>query len=423
MNLRAAYAVLRPKAGSAIAVVPLVVFRGAAGGLPIAIGLYIANRWGLHELGAYTVANAFVAVAVVITDWGCSRSLPREIAVAEPHQAARFVAEANGARVLLVAAVFASAALTTLVRAVDTDVSRYLFLLLPLCALATVSTNAVSARVVSREVHGITTAVIVGALVFLALAAVGVRVGGGGLVLSYLIGKLVEAALLVRGRGWVLDLAFRGSVRMLALLWPFSIQAILGVVYSRLSIFTIGHFGSRSDVGLVSAGSAIQNVLLLLPTSMALLVYPPLSVAARDGDGRRMREIIYGYLSVCLTGMLAGIVLLMVSVHRVCSALQIPWKDAAFIVTFVAAGITTIGTALTGVALQALGGERLAARLSFVTLGLAAVYYVPTVARFGAWGVIIGMLAADVTSLLIFGRATLRLGESRWSKVTPAAER
>ena len=43
---------------------PLVAFRAASGGMPILLGLFIANRWGLEELAAYTVAAAMIAIAV-----------------------------------------------------------------------------------------------------------------------------------------------------------------------------------------------------------------------------------------------------------------------------------------------------------------------------------------------------------------------
>jgi O-antigen/teichoic acid export membrane protein len=196
-------------------------------------------------------------------------------------------------------------------------------------------------------------------------------------------------------------------------LWPFSIQAILGVIYARLAIFVIEHFGTRSAVGLVSAGSAIRSVLLLLPTSMALLSYPLLSVASIDHNPRRIREIIVTYLWTCTAGVGAGLALLVIFIHPVCRALHIPAENAGFIIAFVAAGLTTIGTSLTGVALQAFGGEHSAARLSFLTLGLAVLYNVVAVAYWGVWGTVVAMVLAELTALVAFGLAAMRAGTAR----------
>src|SRR2546423_1553993 len=87
-------------------VFPVVGFRGLAGGMPILIGLYIAHRWGLASLGAYTFASSFVAVGLMITDWGCTRWLPRELALVRmtPGTRATAAATANGLRLMISAA-------------------------------------------------------------------------------------------------------------------------------------------------------------------------------------------------------------------------------------------------------------------------------------------------------------------------------
>jgi len=415
MNLRTAYQSLRPKVSSAAAVFPLVIFRGATGGFPMVIGLYIAHRWGLRELGAYTVANAFVAVAVNVTDWGCSRLLPRKIALAGRAGAASFVAESNGARVILTMAVVVAVIAGASLGLIHRDVLAYTYLLLPLCAVGIFSTNAVSERVVSGEVHQISVAVIAGAIVFIAASVPLTRVfsgNGWGVVAAYLGGKCVETAILLKGRMWVVQTAFAHIARSLIALWPFSIQAILGVIYSRVPIFMIEHFETRSAVGLVSAGVSIRSVLLLLPASMALLSYPLLSVASRNGDRRRIREITMAYLWVCVAGVLAGLFLLGVFINQICLAIRVPPADGIFIIAFVLAGVSTIGTALVGVALQAFGGEHTAARLSFFTLALAIAFYAIAIDRWGVWGTVWGMVGAELTTLILIGRAALRQGNA-----------
>jgi O-antigen/teichoic acid export membrane protein len=418
MNFRTVCALLSPKASTAAAVLPLVVFRAAGGGFPIIIGLYIAHRWGLRELAAYSVASALVAVALVLTDWGCSRLLPREIAIVQRGRAAVFVAQTNGVRVVLVLACLAAVAAGSWFHFIEADVSVYTFLLLPCCAVAIVSTNGVSERVVSGNVHAISAAVIAGVVVFVATAFPLLKSFGGNghaLVVAYLIGKCVEAAVLMRGRLWMARTIFGGIGHALISLWPFSVQAIFGAIHSRLPIFVIEHMGSRYDVGLVSAGLALRNMLLLLPASMALLSYPALAVAARDRDVGRMRRIVTAYLYVCTAGVLAGIGLLIAFINRICLVLRIPPEQESFTIVFVAVGITTIGTALVGVALQAFGGEHVAARLSLIALVFSGACYGVAVEYWGVWGTVWGLLGGEIAALVLVGRAALRLKNSRFS--------
>ena len=52
--------------------------------MPILLGLFIAHRWGLGELAAYTVANAAITIAQLAVDWGAQRALPRNLAMLAP---------------------------------------------------------------------------------------------------------------------------------------------------------------------------------------------------------------------------------------------------------------------------------------------------------------------------------------------------
>jgi O-antigen/teichoic acid export membrane protein len=413
-----AYALLRARASSAAAVLPLVAFRASAGGLPIAIGLYVAHRWGLRELAAYTVASAMVAVALVLTDWGISRLLPREIALLQRSSAVHFVARTNGLRVVLVLACLAVLFAASKLQLIAPDVATYMYLLLPTCAVAILSTNAVSERVASGEVHAISVGVVAGIVSFLAAAVPLSRMfegNGYALVVAYVISKCVEAAILVRGRTWMVRTGFEDIGRLLISMWPFSVQALVAVIYSRLPIFLIERMGtSRQEVGLVSAGVALRNVLLLLPASMAFLSYPALSVAARDRDAGQRRQIVTTYLVVCITGVFASIGLLVVFIHPICAILHIPVEQQTFTVVFVAATVTAIGTALVGVELQAFGGEQIAARLSLITVLLSVGYYVAAIAYWGVWGTVWALVGGEMTVLVVIGRAAFRLKNSRF---------
>ena len=418
MNFRRAYAVLRARASSATAVLPLIAFRAAAGGLPVVLGLYVAHRWGLRELAAYTVASAIVAVALVLTDWGSSRLLPREIAVTQRDNAARLVAQTNGLRVVLVLACLAVLFAASKLHVIAPDVATYTYLLLPTCVVAIVSTNAVSERVVSGDVHPISVAVVAGVVSFLAFAVPLVRMfgrNGYALIIAYVASKCVEAGLLLRGRIWVTSTKFDDIGRVMVSMWPFSVQALLAVIYSRLPVFVIERMGtSRREVGLVSAGLALRNVLLLLPASMAFLSYPDLSVAARNRNAGQIRQIVTTYLFFCITGVCAALGLLVLFIDPICLILHIPLDQRTFTLVFVAAAVTAVGTALVGVALQAFGGEQIAARLSLITVLLSTAYYVAAIAYWGVWGTVWALVGGELTALVLVGRAAFRLKNSRF---------
>ncbi|HEX9084688.1 MAG TPA: hypothetical protein VF836_08110 [Gemmatimonadaceae bacterium] len=387
---------------------PLVIYRGATGGVPILLGLFIAHRWGLSRLGAYTVANAIVGVGIVITDWGCARWLPREFATAGRDDSL-VAGPANVARIGLSLAFALILVVLFALGQIQRDSAGYVAILAPLWLILAISTNGVSARIVERDLRIVMVAVIIGLAVFLAGAILVLQSGGGPIafVATYVFAKLIEAFILVGRRAGLLVVRLAASLTTLRLLWPFSIQAILGAIYARLSIFVVEHWGTRDQLNVLAGASVLQSVLLLLPTSLALLTYPPLSIAARNGDRPRMREMITVYTVASAVGMAILVGILAAAIHPIGNLLHLPSSAMPFTVGFVAASVTTVGTTITGVLLQALGAERLGARLSVITLSLAAVYQIVLFHMFGLTGVIAAMVASEVTSLVIFGRASL----------------
>src|SRR3954454_263104 len=72
--------------------------------MPTLIGLFIGHRWGLRALGTYTLAASFVAIGLMVVDWGCTRWLPRELALAHLRESWGEAATANALRLMLAAA-------------------------------------------------------------------------------------------------------------------------------------------------------------------------------------------------------------------------------------------------------------------------------------------------------------------------------
>ena len=406
-------------------VLPVAAFRGLAGGMPILIGLYIGHRWGLATLGSYAFASSFAAVGLVVTDWGCARWLPRELALAAAgkgdHNA---VHTANSLRLILAAAWIVLALAMSAAGLMTRDAALFSYEFAALYVIAVASTDGVSDLIVARRTWPIAWAVAAGLAVF-GLAGAGLnRLAGTAqaIVAAYVFGKLVEALVLIGPRLRLLRISGRHLFRTAGALWPFSIQAILGIVYARLAIFVVQQQRPASDVGLVGAAAALQGVVMLFPSSVALLSFPMLATFAVTERTAAMLRLVIRAVVGSAVGVTIGIVVLASIRTRVASALHVPGPYIPFVLAFLCIAYLTIGTTMAGVSLQAVGGERLAAKLSFVTLALSITYQFVLIRRYGVWGVLYGTTAAELTSLAIFSVAAIRVAKKKFAPRQRGAE-
>lgn len=381
---------------------PLISFRASAGGVPIAIGLFIAHRWGRRELAAFTIAHATVTIVSAVTDWGATRALPRNLATLGA-AGAPFLAAGNVLRLGFVVAALAVLAVLAATGAIGADAVRYLMLLVPLCPLSIVTTNALSERVVSGATRPIATAVAAGLASFAVLtaAALALHAGAPAIAGAYVAGKAVEAVLLASGRWWVLSLATAGVASAAAALWPFAAQMILGVVYSRLAVFTVERVTTREELGVFSVALALQNALLLLPASLALMQFPELSRRSQAGDTVAVRRLLVRYTIVAALGVLSGALLLVAVAGRIAAALDVPRAMMPFVVAFAALAFPSSLSVVAGFLLQARGEERLVSRLSVLTLALALAYQWTALRAFGLWGIVPAVGAGEVSTIAV----------------------
>jgi O-antigen/teichoic acid export membrane protein len=401
---------------AAWAALPLIAFRGVAGGMPIILGLLIAQRWGLEQLAPFTVANAAIAVAMIVADWGATRALPRNLASLPAAGAAEMLASANAFRLLLVGAMFVAGAIAFAARIVAADVAVYGAILSPLCLFYAITTNGVSERVVAGETRPILTAVLAGLAAFAIAAAIVIATGLGPrwFVAAYVLGKGIESLVITAGRWWVLSVS-RGSIgSTAAALWPFSMQMILGVIYTRLSVFTVERMASRIELGVFSVAMALYSALLLVPTSIALVQFPELTRRVQRGDRAGARRLLVRYAIISSGGVAAGVLLLAALSRPIDAMLKVPPAFAGFVIAFAAVSFLSIFSSMAGFLMQAMGMEQLAARLSVVTVLLALAYQLAALAKLGLWGVIVAVAAAEISALLIFGFAMARGREKGW---------
>ena len=394
----------------AVEVLPLVAFRGLNGGMPLLLGLYIGYRWGLAELGAFTLASSFVAIGLMVVDWGCTRWLPRELALARLQEnSGSGVAAANTLRLFFAAAFLLLTGLLFATGRIPPESARFAMELGLLYPVSIFSVNGVSDRIVSREIAGIGGAVASGLMIFAIGAWCTTRIGSGPhlLVLAYVTGKVVEGAFLMRGRARLFHIVPRHVPAMAIALWPFGIQAILGIVYARLSVFVVQHF-RPADLGLFGVATALQNIFLLLPVSIGLLKYPGFTTAAVKGDRKHIRTALVTALAMSVAGVAAGVAVLFAGRHFISRVLHVAPASMLFVIVFSSIAALTAGAVMSGLLLQALGREHTTAKLSFITLAASLVAQFTFVRWLGLWGVVAGIATAELVSVAVFGTAAFR---------------
>ena len=413
-----ALAPLANRFARAVEVLPLVAFRGLNGGMPLLLGLYIGYRWGLAELGAYTLASSFVAIGLMVVDWGCTRWLPRELALARMQEGSGSgVATANTLRLILAVAFLILTGVLSAAGRLPAESARFAIELGILYPVSIFSVNGVSDRIVSREIVGIGGAVASGLMIFAIGAWCAMRAGSGPhlLVLAFVTGKVVEAVFLMSGRARLFHLVPRHVLPMAIALWPFSVQAILGILYARLSVFIVEHF-RHADLGLVGVATALQNIFLLLPVSIGLLNYPIFTTAAAKGDRHRILTALGSAVALSMAGVAAGVAVLFAGRSVISRVLHVAPGSMLFVIVFASIAALTTGAAMSGLLLQALGRERTTAKLSFVTLAASLVAQFTLVRWLGLWGVAAGIATAELVSFAVFGIAAFRAFRE---KVTP----
>ncbi|MGH9172959.1 MAG: lipopolysaccharide biosynthesis protein, partial [Vicinamibacterales bacterium] len=193
------------------------------------------------------------------------------------------------------------------------------------------------------------------------------------------------------------------------LLWPFGFQMILGVVYSRLAVFTVERWTTRAELGVFSVAVALHGALLLVPASLALLHFPELTRRTHAGDETGVRHILVRYTIVSAIGVTLGVAMLALLMTPVSVLFKVPRSLAPLVVTFAALAFLTIFSTMAGFLMQARGHESMAARLSVVTLLLALVYQAAALTTFGLWGIVAGAAAAELTTIALFGVALRHL--------------
>jgi O-antigen/teichoic acid export membrane protein len=289
-------------------------------------------------------------------------------------------------------------------RFVDPVVGSYLAVLFPIAILFAITTNAVAERVVSQSTAPVGAAVVAGLITFAALgvASLAWSLGPRAFVASYVIGKIVEAAVIAGGRWWVLAVHWGEMRAVAAELWPFSAHGILAVLYSRSAIFVVEQTSTRQELGVFSVAAAVQNALLLIPVSMALTRFPALTRLAKTGDVRAIRDIVARYVKSSALAVAGCVIVLWMTIYAGAPILGFSVHYAPLVAAVGTLAFLGILSMMAGFLLQAYGEEARAVRLSLATLVASVVFQFTALTLFGLWGVVLAIAAAEIFTIALF---------------------
>ncbi len=409
----------------ALRVGPILVQKGLSGGGPLLLGLFIGYRWGVPEMGLFTLAYSVIAIGVVVTDWGCARWLPREMALAlAVGRPSDLIPASTVIRVVTAVATMVCSVAAVASGLVDHGALGYVLVMGALYFVSIAATNGLSGRIVRGEETAVGRAVAAGLVAFLVAAAGLSLLARGPLAMAFalVLGRATEALLLCSPG--CLEARFdRNAVTdAWRTLLPFNVQAVLGIFYAKAPVLMMGALAGLHELGTLAAALSLQGTLMLLPVSLALLYYPRLVEAVARKDLAGVRRITWRYVTVCGAGLTVAFGVVLVLAPTLLEVLHIANRDAAFVLTFVGASYTTIGTSFAGFLLLALGGERSASWLSLLTACTAFALQAALIALLGVWGALVAYVAYEALSIAVFAVACVRRIRSRaWAANAPEA--
>jgi O-antigen/teichoic acid export membrane protein len=270
----------------------------------------VARALGLEAFGELATVTAYLAILGVVSDFGLSRLVVRDVA-RDPSLGGRYLVQSLLARTAIatIAALLLGLTATFLGYSASTRIAAWvggLSLVTGAAALAVVA--ILSARERMGRVAILST--LVGALT-LATAWPVLWAGWGvaGLLAALALVNLAQAAL---GGWWIrreglapgpippVSLsALRG---LLALGLPFAGFNLLSIVYLRAAPVLLAALRGREAVGLYMAAFRLVEAFALVPLAVVTALFPLMATQARSGDGALTRT--YGQ-AIRLLGLLA----------------------------------------------------------------------------------------------------------------------
>jgi O-antigen/teichoic acid export membrane protein len=266
----------------------------------------VVSRWlGAEDLGRYTLASAFLYFFNTIAPLGLYAIVTRDGA----RDRAALGALLAGSLVLGAASgLVATVAMAALVRALGYDPATGAVLVLASLtvlpgAVATLYEGAFTAAE-RMEYIAASSGADAALKVVLGVGAVAAGAGLPGVMVAAIVARVASVAVAIV-LGYRLDLRLgwrveRALVRRLAAAAPtFLLIAIFATLFWRIDVFMLSRLGTVEDVGYYGAAWRLLELVMVVPQSFCLALYPQVADAAR-GDARALdglADVARRYLS------------------------------------------------------------------------------------------------------------------------------
>ena len=276
----------------------------------LAYVMIVARTLGLEAFGELATVTAFLAILGVVSDFGLSRLVVRDVA-RDPVLGGSYLVQSLAIRAILavVAALVLGLTVTLLGYSPSTRLAAWVGGLSLVTGAAALTVVAIlSARERMRQVAILSA--LVGVLT-LATAWPVLAAGWGvvGLLAALAVVNLAQAGL---GGWWIRrDGLAAGPVpapslralgRFLALGLPYAGFNLLSIVYLRAAPVLLSALQGKEAVGLYMAAFRLVEAFALVPLAVVTALFPLMATQARSGDGSLGRT--YGQ-AIRLLGLLA----------------------------------------------------------------------------------------------------------------------
>lgn len=266
--------------------------------------IYAARVLGAGGYGIFSYALSIAAFFTLFADVGISPLLTREI-TKNPQKASSYTSTAFGLKLILM---LGTAAVIALAAPLFTKIPEAKTLL-PIVAILLIFDNlrnfgfSITRAQNRMEIEAaftiLTDVFITGIGVIILLFAPSAR----GLAVGYAAGSGVGFALLfvsIRSQLKNLFAHFDAALikPILRAAWPFAIMGLLGGFMLDIDIIIIGWFRTANELGLYGAAQRFIQVIYLIPTFLAISLFPIVSNLVSKSDHEHIRSIVERSLAI-----------------------------------------------------------------------------------------------------------------------------
>lgn len=247
---------------------------------------FIARMVGAEDTGKYFLALSFTTIFAVITDFGLSPSLNREVA-RKPEDAARHLSSVFGIKMVFIVVTY----IAMMVVAWALDYSNEMRLLIALSGITMIFDSVhLSLYAVLRGMHKLkyeALAIVLSQLSTLIIGSIALLFHQPlvWLIIAFIVSSFLNvcyAAYMLRYRAGVhLRIRWESALikSLLVVAFPFALAGIFARVYSYSDSVFLSKFANTTAVGWYSIPNKITFAFQFIPLALSAALYPRMSEA------------------------------------------------------------------------------------------------------------------------------------------------